>query len=391
MTGKVVLSGDLSFNSLAEVFQILGGNNSTGVLRISSQYAPSDGIVYFIKGEPINGSDGSLNGLDAVYALFGRTEGKFEFLEENITVKKAIKKGRMEIVLDAMRMLDDGVIRKVGPPSFEQAPPLEEHQAGAGEGLSVLKGPPIDFLYVVDEEDFTDGRTVVKEGSHGKWLWVILDGMVKVTKETPKGPLTISHVGEGCFIGTFASFLFQEHARNASVTAVGEARLGLLDTQQLSVEFRALSPDLRSVLVSMDGRLRKITNRVGQLAEKRDAMTQLAKGKEVILKKGSTKTAAYRIAEGEGCLMGQARKGPFYLLPLEKNDFFGNLPFLNIGQEPKHAAVMAPKDLKAKKMDVESLQDEYDHLQGTIKSMVLSLNSSIAATTKMAFRLFEGK
>jgi hypothetical protein len=244
---------------------------------------------------------------------------------------------------------------------------------------------------VVDEEDFSDGRTVVKEGSHGKWLWVILDGMVKVTKESPKGPLTVSHIGEGCFIGTFASFLFQEHARNASVTAVGEARLGLLDTQQLSVEFRALSPELRNVLVSMDGRLRKITDRLAQLAGEQNAMTQRAKGKEVILKKGSTKAGAYVITGGESCLMGQTKKGPLYLLSLEKNDFFGNLPFLNMGQEPEHAAVMAPKDLKVKKLHVESLQEECDQLQGTIKSMVLNLNSAIAATTKMALSLFQGK
>jgi hypothetical protein len=391
MTEKVVLSGDLSFNSLAEVFQILGGNNSTGVLRISSQYAPNPGIVYFMNGEPINGSDGSLYGLDAVYALFGRTEGKFEFLEEQVTIQRAIQKGRMEIVLDAMRMLDDGVIKKLGPPSFEQAPIPEEGRAGNGGGVPVLKGPPVDFLYVVDEEDFSDGRTVVKEGSHGKWLWVILDGMVKVTKESPKGPLTVSHIGEGCFIGTFASFLFQEHARNASVTAVGEARLGLLDTQQLSVEFRALSPELRNVLVSMDGRLRKITDRLAQLAGEQNAMTQRAKGKEVILKKGSTKAGAYVITGGESCLMGQTKKGPLYLLSLEKNDFFGNLPFLNMGQEPEHAAVMAPKDLKVKKLHVESLQEECDQLQGTIKSMVLNLNSAIAATTKMALSLFQGK
>jgi CRP-like cAMP-binding protein len=390
MNEKVVLSGDLSFNSLAEVFQILGGNNSTGVLRISSQYVSSPGIVYFISGDPVNGSDGSMNGLDAVYALFGRTEGKYEFLEEEVTVQRAIKKGRMEIVLDAMRMLDDGAIKKVGPPTFEQAPLPEEHQAVKGGGLSVLKGPAVDFLYVVDEEDFSDGKTVVREGSHGKWLWVILDGMVKVTKETPKGPLTISHIGEGCFIGTFASFLFQEHSRNASVTAVGEARLGLLDTQQLSVEFRALSPDLRNVLVSMDGRLRRITDRVAQLAGQRDAMTQLAKGKEVILKKGTTKAGAYIITAGEACLMGQSKKGPLHLLTLEKKDFFGNLPFLDMGQEPQKAAVMAPKDLKVHKLDVKSLQEDFGQAQGTIRSMVLNLNSSIAATTRMAIRLFEG-
>ena len=116
MPEKTTLTGNLAFIALADVFQILGGNNSTGVLRIKSQYAPNPGLIYFVSGDPVNASSGSLHGTDAIYALFGWTEGNFEFDEQAISVGHVVKEGRMEIVLEALRMLDDGVIKKVGPP-----------------------------------------------------------------------------------------------------------------------------------------------------------------------------------------------------------------------------------------------------------------------------------
>jgi hypothetical protein len=106
MGGKAVLTGKLKFTSLADLFQIIGGNNSTGTLRITSQYVPQPGIVHFVKGNPVNAMNGHLEGQDAVYSLFGRTEGNFEFTEEKVSAEPVIKKTRMEIVLNALRMLD---------------------------------------------------------------------------------------------------------------------------------------------------------------------------------------------------------------------------------------------------------------------------------------------
>ena len=114
MAGKAAFSGELSFINLPEIFQILGGNNSTGSLYIRSDYAPSAGRIYFAKGNPINAMDGVQKGKDALYALFGWTEGKFEFYEEKVNVGRAFNGNRMEIVLDALKMIDDGEIKRVG-------------------------------------------------------------------------------------------------------------------------------------------------------------------------------------------------------------------------------------------------------------------------------------
>jgi hypothetical protein len=394
MGGKAVLTGNLKFTSLADLFQIIGGNNSTGTLRVMSMYVPHPGIVHFVKGNPVDAINGSLNGLDALYSLFGRTEGNFEFTEEKVSGEPVIKKSRMEIVLDALRMLDDGVIEKVGPTTADQ--PLSKKGAKFKEGqkreLPMIKGPAVDYLYILDEEEFPDGRTVVKEGSHGKWIWVILDGAVQITRETSRGPLTIAKLGEGCFIGSFTSLLFQEYARSATVTAMGDLRLGLLDTQRLAGEFYTLPADFRNTLSCLDRRLKKMTDRAVDLSSKKDDPLVLpAKGLEVVLDLGSKKEDLCCIQEGQAYVVGKTAKGALPLLLLEKDDVFGNLPFMDMGQEPRNASVVGIPSLKTIPLDVEELHASYDHLSQTFKGMIFNICTCVSVTTKLVYLLSRGK
>jgi hypothetical protein len=108
-----VLSGNLKFLGLGDVLQFLGSSGSTGVLSIKSKYVSDPGLIYFINGNPVNATVGSLKGIDAVNQLFGWVDGDFEFSEEKVTCETVIKKSRMEIILDGLSMLDDGKIRIV--------------------------------------------------------------------------------------------------------------------------------------------------------------------------------------------------------------------------------------------------------------------------------------
>jgi len=395
MSGKVVLTGGLKFTSLADLFQIIGGNNSTGTLRISSQYTPDPGIIYFIEGNPVNASDGNLRGLEAVYALFGRTEGNFEFVEGKVPVEHAIKKSRMEIVLDALRMIDDGVIKKVEPPSTQEIfigkpEPGTQEEVPQKTATSVIKGPAIDYLYILEEEEFYDGKTIVREGTHGKWIWVLLEGTVKITKETQRGPLTILHLGEGCYIGTFTSLLFHDYARSATVTAVGDVRLGLLDTQRLAGEFYTLPNEFRALLASLDRRLKRTTDRVVELAFKGKGLQVPAKGLEVVFQSGSKKELAYTIKEGNAYVIGKSPKGLVPLVELEKDDMFGHVLFMDMGQESRSASVAAQRDLKVQKLDTAALQGAYNQLSMAFKGMIFNVCTCVAYTTKLAY-LFSQK
>jgi CRP-like cAMP-binding protein len=393
MSGKVVLTGGLKFTSLADLFQIIGGNNSTGTLRISSQYTPDPGIIYFLEGNPVNATDGNLRGLDAIYSLFGRTEGNFEFVEGKVPVEHVIKKSRMEIVLDALRMIDDGVIKKVEPLSTQEifvGKPGKPEEAKKG-APPVIKGPAIDYLYILGEEEFYDGKTIVKEGTHGKWIWVLLEGTVKISKNTQRGPLTILHLGEGCYIGTFTSLLFHDYARTATVTAVGDVRLGLLDTQRLAGEFYILSPEFRAMLASIDRRLKKTTERAADLAMKQQGLVVPSKGLEVVIQSGSKKEIAYLITEGKAYVIGKTQQGLLPLLELEKDDLLGSVPFMDMGQEPRSASVAAQKDLKVQKLNLGELQEAYNQLSMAFKGMIFNLCTCVTYTTKLAYLFSQRK
>ena len=127
MYGKSKFSGDLEFMGLEDIFQILGGNNNTGVLRMTSHYAENRGVIYFVDGNPIDASNGSLQGIDAIYSLFGWSEGTYEFHEENVRGERVVKSSRMEIIMDALRMLDEGKIIRVGPQRRDMSSPVQQY------------------------------------------------------------------------------------------------------------------------------------------------------------------------------------------------------------------------------------------------------------------------
>jgi hypothetical protein len=393
MSAKAALAGSLSFISLADIFQILGGNSSTGVMRITSQHAPDPGLIYFVNGDPINATSGSLSGLDAIYALFGWIEGKFEFYEEKVQIGRVIKKNRMEILLDAMRMLDDGLIKKIGPLPFDEVASVESSETKSEKKGTphVIKGPLVDYSHVLDEEEYHAGERIARAGGHGKWIWIILKGSVNVARETSNGPMNIANLGEGCFIGGFTILPFMEYTRSVTITALDDVQLGLLDTEFLYRDFMSLSPDFRKILLSLDGRLRKITDRTVELFMKEDKAKGFTKNKKIVIEKGSSKQEAFAILEGETYVIGQTQKGYLPLLTLEKDEVFGYMPFADMGHEPRSALVLASKDLKVHKLNTESIQKEYEHLSGTFRNMIDNECTCTFLTTKLAYHLYEVK
>jgi CRP-like cAMP-binding protein len=390
MSDNSVLSGSISFVSLADLFQIVGGNNCSGILTLRSHYAPQVGMIYFDKGNPINASYGNLKGIKAIYMLFGWIDGEYDFCEEDMSqMDHLIRQSRMEIVLDALRMLDDGEISKVGPPSFLQEEPEEEDQEEINVGLPVSKGPLIDYLYVIREEHYRDRSKIVREGKHGKWMWTIYEGNVKVTRNTPNGNILLARLGEGCFIGTIRALLFGEYERNATVTAEGDVRLCLLDAEPLFHEFASLSMDFRSILLSLDHRLRLIN----EMAVKQSANNKfkvLSKDNKIYINRFQSPSDLYLIKEGKADIIGQKSSGDLTLLSLEKNDIFGNVPFMDFGHEPRSASVMVSRDFDAVKLDTQGLLEEYNSLSCTFRNLIFNMCTNLFMTTKLVYGFNDG-
>ena len=380
MNNNIVLSGNLNFLNLGEILQLLGSNGSSGLLRILSKYAPNPGLIYFLNGNPINASNGSLNGIDAVYSLFGWIEGEFEFSTEDIKSEKVIKFGRMEIILTGLKMLDDGDIEKLGPVSFEKEP---SDLPGKESILPIIKGPLVDYMDVVDEEECLDGDRIIEEGKHGEWIWVILEGVVDIIKETSKETIKIVRIGDGSFIGSISSFLVESQIRSATAVAAGNVQLGVLDSQRLSNELASFSSEFKRLVISLDNRLKEVTDKTIDVYIKKKKVKDFLKDKKLVMKTDENEKRLFSIKQGNAFIVRKTDSDYIHLSTLNKGDFFGHVPFLDMGHEPYSAMVFGSKDLEIKKLGPEKLQKEYDQLSNTFKNIIENLGTCILATTMM--------
>ncbi|QTA81245.1 Cyclic nucleotide-binding domain-containing protein, DUF4388 [Desulfonema limicola] len=376
MTTKIDLSGSLNFLGLGDVLQLIGSNGSTGILRLTSKYSQEPGYIYFQKGNIINGSSPSLTGLDAVYAMFGWTEGEFEFTEQEIQVEKIITDSRMGIILDGLRMVDDGKTKKLGPVEYEEKSP------GSEPSIPIIKGSLVDYMYVLDEETFSKGHNIVQENKHGSWIWVILEGVTDVIKATPKGPLTIIKLGTGSFIGGITSFSFMGNIRTATVQAAQDVQLGVMDSQRLAEEYGNLSKDFRNFAVSLDRRLNEITERAVDAYLGRDKLKSFTKYKN---KNNLPLTNLYKINQGEACIVLKSKTGYLPVAEFGENDFIGHIPFLDFGHEPENAAVFISEDFQFDQINADDFQQEYDSLSTTLRNILEGYANCISITTKIAF------
>lgn len=387
--GAIVLSGCLEFLALGDIVQVIGPNGGTGVLRINSKYAPEPGLLYFSKGNIVNAKAGEKTGLNAAYALFGWLEGTFEFVEEEVAVPKVINENRMAIILDGNRMLDDGQIEKLGPISLEeQMAAAADDEAHYDKPLSqpIIKGPLVDYVYVVSEDAFSKGQTIVEENTHGSWNWTVLEGLVDIVKETGKGPITLYRMGDGAFLGSLDALSFRGGPRNATAVAASDVQLGVLDTQRLTSEYAALSPGFRKILGSLEKRLREVTEHAIGIHLKTNNTQKLLKDAKLVIRQSSSELRNFfTIVQGAAFVVQHTDVGQLLLAKLGPGDFIGKIPFLDIGHEPLTASVFASPSFKVDKTDIARLKEEYEGLSGMFRGLIDNVSTSVMVATRLAY------
>ncbi len=378
MNNSVSLSGSLDFLNLGELLNLLGSNGSSGVLRIKSSFKSEAGLVYLDKGNPIDAANGSLLGLDAIFSLFGWTEGEFEFVQEEPNCQKTITKSRMEIILDGLRLLDEGKIEKIGPTTTAQT---EDTKTTVSGKVPLIKGPLVDYSYVVDEEGFYDGDEIVQEGNHGDWIWVILEGMAEISKTAKNGSIDILRIGDGAFLGSVAALISGGRVRTATVKAVGNVQLGMLDSQLLANELANVSTDFKNILNSVDSRLKQVVEMAVNIKNNEHNPESYIKGKKQLIKQGQDEDRLFSIKDGEVVIARQIDNGYVPLAKLKKGDFFGRIPFLDMGHEPYSAAVFSSDNLKLGAVDSKKLESEHQGLSSTLKNIIEHLATSVSVST----------
>jgi len=381
---KVILKGNLDFLGLADILQLLRNKASTGILRITSEYAKGPGIIYLTSGNIINASCGSLMGLDAIYSLFGWVEGEFEFITEDIKGEDLIQKNTMHLILEGLRMREEGIIKKLGPEH------LHDRSFDASDKktmVPLVKSPLIDYGYVVDREKRFDGEDFVKEGKYGTWIFVILKGIADIIRETSQGPLRIMRVGEGAFVGSIAALLKQDNIRSSTARAVGDVQLGVLDSQSLYAEYGHMSIEFRSLIISIDKRLKQVTDRLVDAYLEPNHSKELIKDKKPIIDQGKKEQRIFMINRGRVSVVRNTDKGLVMLADLGPGDFFGYLPFAHIDHESYSASVFASDDLDVRMPDIEELRKEYIRLSPTLRHIIEHVATCISLTTQALCKL----
>lgn len=376
---NIVLKGKLSFLNLAELIQLLGGSGSTGILKLSSTHAKGPGYIYVVDGNPIDAAYQDKNGREVFNDFFGWLDAEFEFSEEKILHRKTIQKNRMELILDGLRMLDDDLIDKLGhahTPAKKSKIDLKDDA-----GIPIIKGPLVDYLYVLDEDEFSEGQEIVVQEKYGNWLWVILEGTVEVFRTLPEGRVTISKLSEGGFIGSIGSLKEKTYVRSATVKALTRVQLGVLDYHQILNEFSRMSECFQEVLFSIENRLIQVTTECTKAQFKKIKIFPDMGDFKQLKASEIADDKILRITAGKAVVVKPANKQFIQLCRLKSGDFIGDIPFLTTSHEPYSAQVFISGDFESEKIDLIDLKEEYNDLSLTLKNMILHTSTCLAVTS----------
>ncbi len=125
------------------------------------------------------------------------------------------------------------------------------------------------YSYVASEKTYSDRETIIQEGGKNDWVYIILEGHVKVQRKTPRGMVTLCTLTEGSLMGEMAFLTPGEKGRSVSAVATdGPVRVGLLDSQRLLHEYEAVSPRLKDLINLLIQRLRAANDKVCELVTK---------------------------------------------------------------------------------------------------------------------------
>jgi len=122
---------------------------------------------------------------------------------------------------------------------------------------------PVVYEYIASEVECPANEVIIEEGSKGDWVYVVLEGHVKVKKRTPKGLIVIDTLSEGDIFGEIAFLEGEDADRSATVMAAeGSVRLGILNKELLTKHYSVMSPTLRSIIKSLAIKVRETTARI---------------------------------------------------------------------------------------------------------------------------------
>ncbi len=101
------VEGDLKVMNIFEISEIFEMNSKQAVCRLERD--GEEGDLYFKRGRIVNASLGSLGGMDAAYRILAWPNAHFRISRGGEEVPEEIHAGMQNLIIEAMRLLDEGV------------------------------------------------------------------------------------------------------------------------------------------------------------------------------------------------------------------------------------------------------------------------------------------
>jgi CRP-like cAMP-binding protein len=145
-----------------------------------------------------------------------------------------------------------------------------------------------------------------------------------------------------------------------------------------------VSDEFRGLIFSLDNRLKQVSEKAVAIYSEQNPTEDAIEDKTPFIKQGDNDERILEITQGEASIVRNTDHGDILLVNLNKGDYIGRLPFLNMGHEPHHASVLASEDFEVSPLDPNSLRQQYDRLSPTMRNMIEHVAICVSVTTKVS-------
>lgn len=254
--------------------------------------------------------------------------------------------------------------------------------------IPYITGPKPDYAFILDEESYQVGETIIHQKSYGAWLWVIIEGTADIIRITENISVPIHRLAPGSIVGDLESILVRNFERNNTVIASSPVQLGILDNERLFNQYSSMSEDFQKLIVSMSHRLNRLINQMVLIQTKPSTLPYFSKQQfECHCLERNDHT--FFIEKGHATLVKPTQQGIIPLISLYAGDIIGQFELADMELDPDNTYVVTTETTSIRPLDQMKLREEYESLPLVYKDIITNLFDRIRVTHQQIGALYK--